>query len=169
MITYVSVRARLLFVGINPHPGSFARGVPFSNNKTFWYLLSDAGLIDESRLELRDDRALRTMYRTRFNAVYRFGLVNLITRPTRTIAELRNDEELSGRRRVARIIKTQNPKVVCFVGKATYDRYAGRTDTSFGWRHDTEGPRTFVMHSPLRGPAAVRIRELRAVQQAAHA
>lgn len=40
MIAYkLSKNARILFVGINPHPGSFRRGVPFSNNKMFWYRL----------------------------------------------------------------------------------------------------------------------------------
>ena len=43
MIRYRYKNAKILFVGINPHPGSFRRGVPFSNNKMFWYLLSDAG------------------------------------------------------------------------------------------------------------------------------
>ena len=41
MIEYRFARnLRILFVGINPHPGSDARGVPFSNNKTFWYLVN---------------------------------------------------------------------------------------------------------------------------------
>jgi hypothetical protein len=36
MIRYKYRKAKILFVGINPHPGSFRRGVPFSNNKMFW-------------------------------------------------------------------------------------------------------------------------------------
>ena len=39
MIHYTYKKPRILFVGINPHFGSFDRGVPFSNNKMFWYLL----------------------------------------------------------------------------------------------------------------------------------
>jgi double-stranded uracil-DNA glycosylase len=39
MIRYVYKKPEILFVGINPHPGSFNRRVPFSNNKLFWYLL----------------------------------------------------------------------------------------------------------------------------------
>lgn len=38
MIQYQYLHSQLLFVGINPHEGSFNRGVPFSNNKMFWYL-----------------------------------------------------------------------------------------------------------------------------------
>ena len=49
MIAYeTSKDAKVLFVGINPHPGSYRRGVPFSNNKMFWYLLNRAGLLEEA-------------------------------------------------------------------------------------------------------------------------
>jgi hypothetical protein len=45
-------------VGINPHFGSFDRGVSFSNDNMFWYLLSDAGILKEERNELRDDEPI---------------------------------------------------------------------------------------------------------------
>jgi TDG/mug DNA glycosylase family protein len=166
MIIYRYVGAQLLFVGINPHHGSFARGVPFSNNKSFWYHLSAAGLIDERREELRDDESLRQMYATKFNGVYRLGLVNLIHRPTRDITELRKGEELSGRKRVARVIEREQPRVVCFIGKIAYENYVGHRDFSFGWRDRTGWPSVFVMHAPLHGEAIVRVRELRTVQGA---
>ena len=168
MITYRYARARLLFVGINPHHGSFNRGVPFSNNKSFWYQLSAAGLIDENRDELRDDESLRRIYTTRFNVVYRLGLVNLVDRPTRDISELRKGEERAGRNRVTHIIERERPSVVCFIGRVAYERYVGRKDFPFGWQNRRGRPRLFVMHTPLRGRAAVRIRELRAVQRAAY-
>jgi double-stranded uracil-DNA glycosylase len=167
VIIYRYAGAQLLFVGINPHPGSFARGVPFSNNKSFWYHLSAAGLVDESREELRSDKSLRQMYTTRFNDVYRLGLVNLVHRPTRGSSELRKGEERSGRARVARIIEREQPRVVCFIGKVAYENYVGHRDFSFGWRDRTSGPRIFVMHAPLHGEAIVRVRELRTVHRAA--
>ena len=74
MIRYRYKNARILFVGINPHPGSFSRSVPFSNNKMFWYLLSDAGLLKETRDELRDDDLLRRLYSEAFNPLYRLGI-----------------------------------------------------------------------------------------------
>ena len=110
MIHYRYKNARILFVGINPHFGSFDRGVPFSNNKMFWYLLSDAGILKEERNELRDDDDLRRIYNEKFNVVYGLGFVNIINRPTRDITELKKGEELPGRRRIARIIKTENPQ-----------------------------------------------------------
>ncbi len=88
MIRYQYKNARLLFVGINPHPGSFNRGVPFSNNKLFWYLLSDAGLIKESRNELRNDIDLLKVYKNKFNKIYKLGLVNIIEKPTLCCCEV---------------------------------------------------------------------------------
>ena len=67
MIKYkVSKNARILFVGINPHPGSYRRGVPFSNNKMFWYLLNRAGLLDEVEIDLKSDKSLKHIYDKKF-------------------------------------------------------------------------------------------------------
>jgi TDG/mug DNA glycosylase family protein len=169
MIRYSYKQAKILFVGINPHFGSFDRGVPFSNNKSFWYLLSGAGIIKEKRAELRDDESLRRIYTKKFNAVYRLGFVNIINRPTRDVSELEKGEELPGRKKISRIIRTEMPKVVCFIGKITYEKYTGSKDFSFGWQNSINGTQIFVMHFPLRGEAVVRIRELRKIAQAAHA
>ena len=167
MIHYSYKQPKILFVGINPHFGSFDRGVPFSNNKSFWYLLSDAGIIQEKRDELRDDESLRRMYTKKFNAVYRLGFVNIIDRPTRDVSELKKGEELPGRKKISRIIRTEMPKVACFIGKITYEKYTGSKDFSFGWQNSIDGAKIFVMHFPLRGEAVVRIRELRIIAQAA--
>lgn len=168
MIRYSYKQPKILFVGINPHFGSFDRGVPFSNNKSFWYLLSDAGIIQEKRDELRDDESLKRMYTKKFNAVYRLGFVNIIDRPTRDVSELEKGEELPGRKKISRIIRVEMPKVVCFIGKITYEKYTGSKDFSFGWQNSINGAKIFVMHFSLRGEAVVRIRELRKIAQAAH-
>jgi TDG/mug DNA glycosylase family protein len=115
-------------VGINPHFGSFDRGVPFSNNESFWYLLSDAGIIKEKRDELRDDKSLKRMYTTKFNAVYRLGFVNIIDWPTRGVSELKKGEQLPGRKKISRTIRTEMQKIACFIGKITYEKYAGSKD-----------------------------------------
>ena len=169
MIRYSYKQPKILFVGINPHFGSFDRGVPFSNNKSFWYLLSGAGIIKEKRDELRDDESLRRVYTNKFNAVYRLGFVNIIDRPTRDVSELEKGEELPGRKKISRIIRAEMPKVACFIGKITYEKYTGSKDFSFGWQDSINGAKIFVMHFPLRGEAVVRIRELRKIAQAAHA
>lgn len=163
MIRYRYKKPKILFVGINPHFGSFDRGVPFSNNKLFWYLLSEAGIIDEKRDELRNDEALKRMYEKKFNAVYGLGLVNIINRPTRDVTKLIKGEELPGRKKISRIIKAETPNVACFVGKVTYEKYTGSKDFPFGWQDSIGDSRIFVMHFPLRGEAIVRIRELQEI------
>jgi TDG/mug DNA glycosylase family protein len=167
MIQYLYKKPKILFAGINPHFGSFNRGVPFSNNKMFWYLLSEAGLIEEKREELRDDDALKRIYEEKFNTVYGLGFVNIIDRPTRDITQLVRGEELPGREKISRIIKTEMPKVVCFIGKVTYQKYTGLKDFTFGWQDSIGKSRVFVMHAPLRGEAIVRIRELREIAEIA--
>lgn len=66
MIRYFYVKPKILFVGINPHFGSYARGVPFSNNKSFWYLLSEAGVFvmhsplrGEARVRIQELRMVK--------------------------------------------------------------------------------------------------------------
>lgn len=163
MIQYQSTNPLILFIGINPHPGSFKRGVPFSNNKLFWYLLSDAGLIQESRDELRDDASLLSMYKNKFNKVYQFGLVNIIDRPSRNISYLKKGEEKPGNRRLLCIIQEQRPTVVCFVGKITYQKFYGMQKVEYGWQSTIEESEIYVMHTPLRGKAEVRVVELKEV------
>src|SRR5438309_2264433 len=90
MIAYkTSKDARILFVGINPHPGSYRRGVPFSNNKMFWYLLNRAGLLQEAENDLRNDQSLKRIYEAKFLPEYRLNFVNLVDRPTVDVTMLK--------------------------------------------------------------------------------
>ncbi|MGI0101798.1 MAG: mismatch-specific DNA-glycosylase [Nitrosotalea sp.] len=164
MIRYkISKNMKVFFVGINPHPGSYRRGVPFSNNKMFWYLLSRSGVIDEDVDELRDDCKLKQMYNTKFNQVYKFGFLNIINRPTRDVSELIRGEEEAGRKRVLKTIKNHEPDVVCFIGKVTYEKFSGVKKFRFGWQDDIHSSKSFVMHFPLRGKASVRIRDIKSI------
>lgn len=167
MIRYQHKNAKLLFIGINPHPGSFNRTIPFSNNKLFWYLLSDAGLINESRDELRSDEDLLKVYKNKFNKIYGLGLVNIIDRPTVDVTSLKKGEEEKGRVKIKKIIKKVKPKIVCFIGKVTYQRYVGSKKIDFGWQEDIGESKSYVMHFPLRGEAIVRIEELKIVAKIA--
>lgn len=154
---------RVLFVGINPSPGTYARGVPFSNNKTFWYLLNSAGLIDEKISDLKDDIKLKRIYNTKFNPAYKFGLVNVINRPTPNVSSLVKGEENTGRKKISDIIKRYKPRVVCFVGKVTYEKFSHEMKFDFGWQSDIYDSKSYVMHFPLHGKALVRIRDLKLI------
>jgi TDG/mug DNA glycosylase family protein len=154
---------RVLFVGINPSPGTYDRGVPFSNNKTFWYLLNKSGLINEKISDLRDDIKLKQIYNTKFNRVYKFGLVNVINRPTPNVSSLVKGEENIGRKKILDIIKKYKPRVVCFVGKISYESFSHERKFSFGWQNDIYNSKSYVMHYPLHGKTYTRIRDLKTI------
>ncbi len=167
MIEYKVGRGmRILFVGINPHPGSYRRRVPFSNNKTFWYLLNRAGLLDEDESELRTDIGLKEMYDRRLLPRYRLGFINLIDRPTAKVTALRKGEEEPGVQRLLRDIRAYRPSVACFIGKVTYSVFRGSRNCNYGWQENINGTRVYVMHFPIRGPAVIRIKELQELKEA---
>jgi double-stranded uracil-DNA glycosylase len=93
-------------------------------------------------------------------------LINIIARPTRDITLLKKGEEEKGIAKIEKTIKTQKPRVVCFIGKVSYEKYTGSNNFTFGWQNDIYQSKAFVMHFPLRGKAEVRIHELKEVAQA---
>ena len=157
----LSKNALIIFVGINPHPGSYMRGVPFSNNKMFWYLLSRAGLIDEPVELLKSDKELRKMYESRFAQAYRLNFINLVDRPTVDVSNLEKGEEVHGIERMLHAVKRYRPRLVCFVGKVTYETFRKGANATYGYKGDLFGSKVYLCHFPIRGPASVRIRELR--------
>src|SRR5579862_7990574 len=90
----VSHDSKILFVGTNPSPGSYRRNVPFSGNKSFWYLLHDAGLLPEDRYELQNDTILKKIFTEKFTTIYHLGLINLIYRPTKSVSEIKRKERM---------------------------------------------------------------------------
>jgi len=170
MIKYiVPKRPVILFVGINPHYGSYKNGVPFSNNKNFWYLLNKSGLIHEDMRMLRNTKSLKKFYMNKFGRVYKYGFVNLIDRPTRSTAELKRGEESNKIVKIRNLIRRRTPKLVCFIGKVTYEKFSGAESVSTGLlKEKVEGCRTFVVSFPIRGPNSVRINELRRIKRIIH-
>ena len=167
MIAYkISKNARILFVGINPHPGSYRRGVPFSNNKMFWYLLNRAGLLQEAESDLKSDQLLKRIYDKKFLPAYGLNFVNLVDRPTRDVGELKRGEAQAGVRRALRIIRTYRPKVVCFIGKIAFNTFYNSRQCDWGWQPQIGGTRVYLMHFPIRGTAAIRVKELAEVKRA---
>jgi double-stranded uracil-DNA glycosylase len=165
----LSKRARILFVGINPHPGSFRRGVPFSNNKMFWYLLNRAGLLQEKESDLRDDKLLKAIYEQKFQPLYELNFLNLVDRPTVDVTLLKKGEEQPGVLRLVKAIKTYRPQVVCFIGKIAFNTFRGSRSCDWGWQAKIEGTPVYLMHFPIRGPAEVRIQDLLTIKRASEA
>ena len=167
MIAYkTSKDARILFVGINPHPGSYRRGVPFSNNKMFWYLLNRAGLLQEAEKDLRNDQSLKRIYEAKFLPEYGLNFVNLVDRPTVDVTMLKKGEEEAGIRRALKIIRNCKPRVVCFIGKIAFNTFYRTRKCDWGWQTDIDGTPVYLMHFPIRGPATVRVEELKELKRA---
>lgn len=169
MIKYVSSKnASIMFVGINPHYGSYSRGVPFSNNKMFWYLLNRSGIINEDMENLRNDENLKRIYRNKFLKLYNLNFTNIIDRPSRDVSQLRKGEEDNGIRKISRLIASNHPKIVCFIGRITYSKFTGSNNFDFGWQQDINNSKVYVMHFPIRGRAQIRIDELKEIKKAAY-
>ena len=167
MIAYkISKNARILFVGINPHPGSYRRGVPFSNNKMFWYLLTRAGLLEEVESDLKNDESLKHVYEKKFLPKYALNFVNLVDRPTIDVTELKKGEAQAGIKRALKIIRIHRPKVVCFIGKIAFNTFHGSRQCDWGWQENIENARVYLMHFPIRGPASIRVKELNEIKRA---
>jgi double-stranded uracil-DNA glycosylase len=112
----VVFRPRLLLVGINPGLRSSTEGHHFAGNgNPFWRLLHAARLISKPLTYERDQEL----------ALEGIALTNLCARPTRTAAELRQEEIASGRRTLARKIARLEPRVVAFVGLSLYQAFFG--------------------------------------------
>ena len=168
MIKYqISNDPKILFVGINPHPGSHRRGVPFSNNKMFWSLLNRAGLLNEKESDLKNDESLKRIYDDKFAPEYGLNFVNLVDRPTVEVTELIKGEEQAGVRRALEIIRTRRPKIACFIGKVTFNKFFGSRECSFGWQTGIEKTRVYLMHFPIRGLASIRVKELKEIKRMA--
>ncbi len=157
---YLPKRCKILFIGINPHHGSFRRGVPFSNNKMFWYLLNKSGIINERLEDLKNDSKLKQIYSKKFSKVYHLGLINLIDRPSKDVSELKKGEETMGQKRILNAIKNRKPSVVCFIGKITFQKFSGEKEVNFGWQKKIFHSNVFVMHFPIRGKANIRLKDL---------
>ena len=157
----LSRNALIMFVGINPHPGSYVRTVPFSNNKMFWYILARSGVINESEEDLKDDIKLKEIYENKLVQAYNVNFINLVDRPTRGVSEIERGEERPGLARFISAVKRYRPKLICFVGKITYQKFTGLKRTSYGFKPDIEGIPAYVSRFPIRGKASVRIREMK--------
>ena len=153
-------------MGINPHPGSYRRGVPFSNNKMFWYLLTRAGLLDEVESDLKNDELLKHIYENRFVPKYALNFINLVDRPTKDVTELKKGEEQAGIERALETIRIRKPKIVCFIGKITLNIFRDSRTCDYGWQENIGNSKVYLMHFPIRGPASVRVRELSEVRLA---
>ncbi len=100
----VAPRLRLLVCGLNPSPVAAATGVPFAGaNNRFWPAAVRAGLVARER-DLRDALA------------HGVGFTDLVKRTTSASRALSRAEYVRGAERVARLVRTWEPRAVVFIG-----------------------------------------------------
>ena len=109
---------------------------------------------------------LKGIYDEKFLPEYGLNFVNLVDRPTIDVTELKKGEEQAGVRRALRIILTYRPKVVCFIGKIAFNTFYNNRKCDWGWQTEIGTSRVYLMHFPIRGPAAIRVKELTEVKRA---
>ena len=135
---------RVLFVGINPGVRSALTGHHFAGfSNRFWKLLFEARLVPEL-LRAEDDRRL---------VEFRYGITNLVPRPTPGIDTLRPAEYVDGLESLKEKVRRWKPPVVAFVGvtlfRSIFSVPAGKPITlGLQRRVRFEGARVFVLPNP---------------------
>src|SRR6186997_3180933 len=94
---------RVLFVGINPGVRSALTGHHFAGfSNRFWKLLYESKLVTEQLTYEHDDRLPE----------FRFGITNIVPRPSPSIATLKPAEYVAGRVRLRNKVRRYRPAVV---------------------------------------------------------
>ena len=102
---------RVLFVGINPGVRSSLTGHHFAGfSNRFWKLLYESKLVPEPITFTDDDRL----------PGWRYGITNIVPRPTPGIDTLRPDEYVAGRARLRAKVRRFKPDVVAMVGLTVF-------------------------------------------------
>ncbi len=138
---YVRPGLKLILVGINPGLRSAEVGHHFAGpNNRFWRLLHDSGLTPRQLAYDEDARLLDLG----------IGLTNIAARPTRSSADLANEDFKQGRRALVRKISRCRPPYVGFVGLTAYREFrGGRARVHCGLQAQSiEGAEIFVLPNP---------------------
>lgn len=116
---------KVLFVGFNPSIYSGQTGHHFASpNNRFYKILYESGLTPYKYKPVEDAGFLELGY----------GLTNLVSRPTRSAAEISSAEYSVGRELLLQKIKLYRPRIVCLVGKGVYQMYARKKEAAWGFQ-----------------------------------
>ncbi len=120
----------VLFAGINPGLYTAAIGRHFGRpGNRFWPALYDGGFTPR----------LFSPFESELLLDYKYGITNVVERPTARADELTNDELRAGGRRLAAKVKRWGPTVVAFVGIGPYRIISGVKDAGVGLQKDLFG------------------------------
>ncbi len=119
----IDFNLKILFIGFNPGIRSAQTGHHFAGpSNRFWRLLYDSGLTNE-KIKPNDDQTLLS---------YRYGITNIVSRPTRTATEITKPEYELGRIELKKKLSIYKPKYACYVGIGVYRQFAIRNDVRCG-------------------------------------
>jgi mismatch-specific thymine-DNA glycosylase len=114
---YLRRGMKLVLVGCNPGDRSARVGHYYSGrDNPFWPLLYDSGVLPELLTHADDKRVIE----------FGVGLTDLVKRSTRTVEELDRREFAEGRILLAQKIEEFAPRIVAFIGKLAYEKFAQR-------------------------------------------
>lgn len=133
---YLEINLDIVFVGINPSLMAAHRGRYYAGSGNHFYkLLHESGLIPRSISFEEDYKLLQ----------YSIGLTNIVTRPTRSAAELKRTELKEGAKIVEEKLRLYKPRIAVFNGKCIYEVFAHITTKSkfyFGLQPECIGDTT---------------------------
>lgn len=112
---YLEMNLDLVFVGINPSLMAAHRGRYYAGpGNHFYKLLHESGLTPRCISFEEDYKLLQ----------YSIGLTNIVTRPTRSAADLKRTEIKEGAKIMKEKLKLYKPKIAVFNGKCIYEVFA---------------------------------------------
>jgi len=133
---YLKMDLDIVFIGINPSLMAAHRGRYYAGPGNHFYKLLHASGLTPRFLSFEEDYKLLQ---------YGIGLTNIVTRPTRSSADLKRTEIKEGTNVVKEKLYLYKPKIAVFNGKCIYDVFADITNRStfcFGLQPERIGDTT---------------------------
>lgn len=118
---YLEMNLDIVFVGINPSLMAAYRGRYYAGPGNHFYKLLHESDLTPRLVSFEEDYKLLQ---------YNIGLTNIVTRPTRSAAELRRTELKKGAEIMEEKLKLYKPRIAVFNGKCIYEVFAHITTKS---------------------------------------
>jgi TDG/mug DNA glycosylase family protein len=130
----------VVFCGLNPAESAAADGHNFSNRSNrFWSVLHLAGFTDTCLSPHNERRLLR----------YGYGITAVVSRPTRSAADVSSSEYRDVRLAFEAKIQRYAPRCVAFLGKRALSAMTGQSQLDWGEHvHGFAGAMAWILPNP---------------------
>lgn len=113
----------IVFIGFNPGIRTAETGFYYANpNNRFWRILYETGLTPRKYDPSESAKLLEL----------KFGLTNIVSRPTKSAEEISKREYAEGREILKKKMQKYKPLISCYVGKGVYQQYSERLNVEWG-------------------------------------